>query len=121
MNDENKEVYVPYIVHEGVQVRLERTIKRLVCALILTILLMFATNALWIWSWMQYDYVSEDSTTTTHTTTNTVDVDGHNGTATYIGDIVNGKDNRDIDNGDDDSETQAETENKEEWTKQRNP
>lgn len=117
MNDENKEIYVPYIVHEGVQVRLERTIKRLVCALILTILLMFATNALWLYSWMQYDYVNEDSTTTTNT--NTVDVDGKNGTATYIGDIINGSDHRNNDINND--KTQAETENKEEWTKQRNP
>ncbi len=113
MNDENKEVYVPYIVHEGVQVRLERTIKRLVCALILTILLMFATNALWLWSWMQYDYVSEDSTINT----NTIDVDGKNGIATYVGDIVNGSNSGDINN----DKTQAETENKEEWQQQRNP
>ena len=64
MNDENREVYVPYIVHEGVQVRLERTIKRLVCALILTILLLFASNALWVWyisgcDIETYDYVQD--------------------------------------------------------------
>ena len=40
---------VPYIVHEGIQVRLERTIKRLVYALIVTVFLLFASNALWIW------------------------------------------------------------------------
>jgi len=113
--EEGSNLTVPYIVHEGVQVRLERTIKRLVFALIITILLMFATNALWIWSWMQYDYESEDFATTT---TNTVDVDGHNGVATYIGDIINGADSRDL-NSNNDSQAQAETE--EEWQKQGNP
>lgn len=114
---DEKMVSVPYIVHEGVQVRLERTIKRLVYALILTILLMFASNALWLHAWMQYDYVSEDSTTTTNT--NTVDVDGKNGTATYIGDIINGSDHRnnDIDN----DKAKAKTETQEEWTEQGNP
>lgn len=115
MNDKERDLCVPYIVHEGVQVRLERTIKRLVYALILTILLMFASNGLWLWAWMQYDYVSEDSTVNT----NTIDVDGKNGTATYIGDIINGSDHRNNDINND--KTQAETENKEEWTKQRNP
>ena len=50
---------VPYIVHESAQARHERNTKRLVIALVITILLMFASNALWLWAWMQYDYVSE--------------------------------------------------------------
>lgn len=113
--EEGSNLTVPYIVHEGVQVRLERTIKRLVCALILTILLMFASNALWLYAWMQYDYESEDFVTTT---TNAVDVDGHNGVATYIGDIINGANSRDLDS-DNNSQAQAETEEK--WQKQGNP
>ena len=36
--------------------RNERTIKKLIIALILTILLMFASNGIWLYAWMQYDY-----------------------------------------------------------------
>lgn len=39
---------VPYVVHEGVMSRLERVIKRLWIALIVTIVLLVATNAMWI-------------------------------------------------------------------------
>lgn len=105
MNDDDRNITVPYIVHEGVQVRLERTIKRLILALIMTIILMFVSNGLWIWAWVQYDYVSENSAIT-----NTVDVDGKNGAATYVGDIINGSNSGDID-----SSTQAQAETKEEW------
>lgn len=82
-------ISVPYIVHEGVQVRLERIIKRLAIALVLAILLIFASNALWLYAWMQYDYQGEDETVITKT----IDVNGHNGTANYIsgsGRIING-------------------------------
>jgi hypothetical protein len=77
---------VPYIVHEGELARAERHAKRLIIALVLSILLMFASNALWLYAWMQYDYTSEYS--------QTVAVDGKNGIANYIGnngDIANGK------------------------------
>ena len=106
MNEKDDMILVPYIVHEGIQVRLERTIKRLVTALILTILLLFASNALWLNAWMQYDYVSEESAVT-----NTVDVDGKNGIATYVGDIINGASRGDI-NGNNEKAS-AETE---EWS-----
>lgn len=48
-------VVVPYIVYEGEQVRNERNIKRLVIALVITIMLLFATNALWIGYMMGFD------------------------------------------------------------------
>lgn len=83
---------VPYIVYEGEQARHERTVKRLVITLIITIMLLFATNALWLNAWMQYDYVGQEALTETHT----VDVDAKDGIANYIGnngDIVNGADN----------------------------
>jgi photosystem II stability/assembly factor-like uncharacterized protein len=57
---------VPYIVHEAAQARSERHIKRLVIALVVAIVLIFASNAAWLLAWMQYDYTSE--TTTTETT-----------------------------------------------------
>jgi hypothetical protein len=77
-------VNVPYIVYEGEQARMERHTKRLVIALIISICLIFASNALWLYSWFQWDYVSEE---TTHI------VDAENGIANYIGnngDITNG-------------------------------
>jgi hypothetical protein len=77
---------VPYIVHESAQARNERTVKRLVIALIVAIALIFASNAIWLYAWMQYDYTSEESV---------VDVDANDGVANYIGndgDIVNGAD-----------------------------
>jgi len=78
---------VPYFAHEGMMARNERTIKRLVIALIISIVLIFASNALWLYCWMQYDYVGSEST---------VDIDGKDGIANYIGnngDISNGTDN----------------------------
>lgn len=120
MNDEKTVASVPYVVFESAQARAERITRRLVIALILTIVLMFATNGLWLWSWMQYDYVSEDSTSITNT--HTVDIDGKDGIASYIGgsgDIVNGTDSSD--NNDDDKSKTAETEAEEKWEEQGNP
>lgn len=77
---------VPFVVHESAMARNERTVKRLVIALIAAIALIFASNAIWLYAWMQYDYSSEGSV---------VDVDANDGVANYIGndgDIVNGAD-----------------------------
>lgn len=51
---DNKDV--PYIVFEGTVARFERTIKRLIILITITILLLFASNAIWIYEWCQYDY-----------------------------------------------------------------
>ena len=75
---------VPYIVHESSMVRVERQIKRLWIALIVSIALLFTSSAIFTYSWLQYDYSSEEIVT----------VDGKDGTANYIGndgDIVNGE------------------------------
>lgn len=67
MDDSNKEaVSIPYYVHEGYIDRMDRTNRRLVISLILTIVLMFATNAIWVYEWTQYDYVDgyEETITT---------------------------------------------------------
>lgn len=53
---------VPYIVYEGEQVRNERHIRRLVIALVVTILLLFASNALWIWYMSGFDIETYDYT-----------------------------------------------------------
>lgn len=52
-NEDNR---VPFIVYEGTIARFERTVRRLIIVLAVTILLLFASNALWIYEWNQYDY-----------------------------------------------------------------
>lgn len=89
MDENEKLTTIPYIAFESAQARNERIVKRLIAALILVIVLLFATNAIWIYEWMSYDYIEEDQD---------VIVDaGDRGMANYIGndgDIVNGEDNR---------------------------
>ena len=51
---------VPYIVHESSMARMERQIKRLWIALIASVVLLFASSAIFTWAWMQYDYSSEE-------------------------------------------------------------
>ena len=58
---EKKVEPVPYIVHESAMARNERTIKRLVIALIVTIVMLFACNAAWLYVWQLYDYASEET------------------------------------------------------------
>ena len=80
---------IPYFAHEGILTRMERTIKKLWIALIVAVILMFVSNAIWIYEWMQYDYTSET------VTNDTVTVDGKMGNANYIGgdgNINNGED-----------------------------
>lgn len=103
---------VPYIVHEGILARLERSNRRLVYALVMAILLIFASNLMWLYFWNQYEYESEDSITTI---TRTVDVDAKEGVASYIGgsgNIINGKNSGHDDSGE--GVEEAETE-EEEW------
>ena len=51
---------VPYIVHEGMMARAERTAKRLWITILLLIVLLVGTNAGWIWFESQF----EETTTT---------------------------------------------------------
>ena len=78
---------VPFYIYEEIMARDERNIRRLIIALIMTILLLFISNGTWLYAWFQYDYMTEESVT----------VDGKDGIANYIGkdgDIVNGEDSR---------------------------
>lgn len=52
-SDDNR---VPFIVYEGTIARFERTVKRLLILVGIAILLLFASNAIWIYEWNQYDY-----------------------------------------------------------------
>ena len=60
MEDYKKDV--PYIVYESEAARHERTVKRLLTALLITILLMVGTNMAWLYVWNQYDFTSEEYT-----------------------------------------------------------
>lgn len=89
MDENEKLTTIPYIAFESAQARNERIVKRLIAALILVIVLLFATNSIWIYEWMSYDCVVEDGEEIT------VDA-GERGNANYIGNdgsIVNGEDN----------------------------
>ena len=82
--EHNASESVPYIVHEASMARMERQIKRLWIALIISIAMFFTRGAIFTYAWLQYDYSGEE----------TVTVDGKDGIANYIGndgDIVNGK------------------------------
>lgn len=81
---------IPYFAHEGIMARFERLIKKLIIALIVTIVLLFASNAIWLYALMQYDYASTETSTSS-----LIDVDAKDGVANYIGndgDITNGTD-----------------------------
>lgn len=70
--DDNR---VPYIVFEESQVRHERTVRRMIVALIICITLLFASNIAWLWFFNQFDITSED-----------IIVDGtQSGNANFIG------------------------------------
>ena len=47
---------VPFIVHEGMMARAERTAKRLWITILLLIVLLVGTNAGWIWFESQFEY-----------------------------------------------------------------
>ena len=63
---------VPYIVHEGMLARQERTIKRLFITLGVVIMLLAITNLAWLFVFSQYDYESYS-------------VSANGGDANYIG------------------------------------
>ena len=76
---------VPYIVHESAMARNERHIRRLVLALIVSIVMLVLSNLAWLYIWNSYEYVGDSSQVT---------VDSNTGNADYIGDdgdIINGE------------------------------
>ena len=86
--DDRPNAQIPLIAYEVVQAKNERTVKRLIVALIIAVVLMFASNALWLYAWTQYDYFAHDY--------DVISIDGKDGIANYIGNdgvINNGEDN----------------------------
>lgn len=57
--DEKKDV--PFYAFEAVVTRSEFAIKRLIAALIVAIILLFACNVGWLIAWMQFDYTDEQT------------------------------------------------------------
>lgn len=84
----NDLINIPYVVYESAQSRMERNNKRLTIALVIAIILIFLSNALWLYSWIQYDYASEETSTTE---TYQQDGNGYNNINTGSqGDVTNG-------------------------------
>ena len=66
---------IPYFVYERTMARFERTIKRLIIVIIVTVVMLFASNMAWLYAWNLYDYESAN-----------IIVDGESkGIANYIG------------------------------------
>ena len=72
-------ITVPYVVYSDRMWHDRWVIKWVVRALIITIILLFASNAIWLYVWNQYDYSSTETEVVT-----TVDSEG-DGIANYTG------------------------------------
>lgn len=57
-----EQMTVPYIVHESAMARNERHIKRLVIALIVSIVMLVLSNLAWLYMWNSYEYVGDATT-----------------------------------------------------------
>ena len=72
---------VPYIVHEGMMARAERTAKRLWITILLLIVLLVGTNGMWIWYQSQFEDIAISQE----------NEDGYNNFIGNDGDIFNGE------------------------------
>lgn len=61
---ENNKGQISEYALEFVSTRLDRINKRLTIMLVVAMILIFVSNALWLWAWMQYDYESSTVETT---------------------------------------------------------
>jgi hypothetical protein len=102
---DNDKATIPYIAHEGALARMERTTSRLFKVIVVLIIALFLSNALWLYAWTRYDY---EDTTDTETVTYSQDGEGYNNINAGIqGDITNGADiQTDKDNTNPDTDTQ---------------
>ena len=53
---------IPYIAFEAEMARHERTIKRLLIALVVSVALIFVSNIAWLWFFNQFDYSTDTIT-----------------------------------------------------------
>lgn len=89
MENNNDNIIMSRIAFERMQSKDERNDKWRNLTIIILIVLLVATNAMWLWAWNQYDYVDTEEYS--------VDLDADDGgNANYIGndgDIYNGESN----------------------------
>lgn len=83
---------VPYIVYESESARHERREKRLVLALIVAIVLIAVSNLAWLWFFNQFDFSSQ-------TVMFDTEEGGDNSYIGNNGDIINGADDGNDNNG----------------------
>lgn len=57
-----EQMTVPYIVYESAMARSERHIKRLVIALIVSVVMIVASNLAWLYVWNSYEHVGDSTT-----------------------------------------------------------
>ena len=50
---------IPYIAFEAEMARYERTIKRLLIALVVSVALIFVSNIAWLWFFNQFDIIGD--------------------------------------------------------------
>ena len=74
---------VPYLVHEGIMARMERTIKRLWILCIIMFMALVVSNGIWIYYVSQWETVEE----TTQSVTQDLDTGDGDLVVTGIGDI----------------------------------
>ena len=74
-------VTVDYVVFNDMQAHNRWLVKKLITALIVVIIFLFASNMAWLYFWNQYDYSSETVTTTADSEGNgmAVNITGENG------------------------------------------
>lgn len=87
--ENNDNIVMSRIAFERMQAKDERNDKWRNIIIVLLIVLLVATNAMWLWAWNQYDYVETEDYS--------IDLDADDGgNANYIGndgDIYNGESN----------------------------
>lgn len=60
IKDDNRTLAtIPFIVYESAVEKADRQHRRLVAVIIVLIVLLFASNAIWLYALLQYDYVEE--------------------------------------------------------------
>lgn len=74
---------IPYYVHEGMMVRMERTIKRLWILCIIIFLAFVASNAAWIW--YENQFIDEVTTIEASTDDGGTAIANSSGEVTYYG------------------------------------
>lgn len=82
--EKDKMEMVSYLVYESSQTRSDRIIHKLIVALLVSVALLFVSNALWLWAWTQYEYLGEE-----------ISVSNRDGVASYVGNdgVINNGDN----------------------------